>query len=144
MKGMRNKYYLNLLTRRSAVQAVYQNISTPCDALWNDISQNGHILTETKVDEILLKEIIQKVEKKWNEWDEVILKSLNSDLDLKKISRCAKSILICAMAEIEKRKEIASIIINEYLELTKLFCENEVPLVNKILDNFVHTLSARN
>ena len=86
---MRNKYYLNLLTRRSAVQAVYQNISTPSDALWKDISQNDHILTETKVDDILLQEIVEKVEKKWNEWDEIILKNLNSDLDLKKISRCA-------------------------------------------------------
>jgi len=140
---MRNKYYLNLLTRRSAVQAVYQNISTPSDALWKDISQNDHILTETKVDDILLQEIVEKVEKKWNEWDEIILKNLNSDLDLKKISRCAKAILICAIAEIEKKKEIASIIINEYLELTKLFCENEVPLVNKILDSFVHSLSVR-
>jgi transcription termination factor NusB len=137
MSNVNRKYYLNLLVRRSAVQAVYQQICAPSDNLIEEVKQEDHFLQELKLDQEVLEKTLSGVLNMWDSFEEVVTSHTKQELDLTKITRCGVAILRCAVAEILEKNIPILIIINEYLELSKIFCEKDVAFINKVLDYFV-------
>lgn len=128
-------FYLNSLSRRAAVQAIYQQITYKSDDLLAEVLDPEHLISEGQMEKELFESIIISTLKSWESWEEII-QLLKKEGDVLKLSRCAEAIIRCASAEILEKNIPISVIINEYLELSKIFCEKEAAFVNKILDSF--------
>jgi transcription termination factor NusB len=123
---VRKRYQKEFLTRRAIIQAVYSNLSYFDNDLINTVLQNDHILSEVEIDKHLLSSVLEKVLENWEDFfikEEFVL------------SRCAQAIMRCAVAEFQLSETHKNIIFNEYIEFSKMFCENETKLINKLLEN---------
>lgn len=119
------------------MQAVYQNICEYDDGLVAKAREDSHMLAEEAIDETLFAEVLSEVLKNWSDWEQQFAKCLKTE---QKISRCAQAIMRAAFAELALKKSPEKIVINEYVELAKIFCENESGLVNKAMDVFCKML----
>lgn len=133
---MKKRNYDKFLARRSAVQAIYQQISHPIDDFLEDVSSSDHILSETECDKDLFMQIANRAKENFDFFEKLIRFYIPENFEFDRIKRCVKAVLICGVSEILEKKIPIAVIINEYIELAKLFCEEEYAFIHKIL-NFV-------
>ncbi len=138
------------VARLAAVQAVYQNLHNhqPAVLLVDEyLSRRAGMEVEGEAlalpDGVLFKDIVLGVEQRMNDLNEMVHAQIgkgagNSD---KEVETLLKAILLCGAYELMKHRDIDfPIIINDYVDITKSFYENnESKLVNAILDN-IHKL----
>ncbi len=90
----------------------------------------------SKVDIDFFIDIVMGVEKRQSEIDELIIDALSEDWTLPRIESVARAVLRAGTYEIIARPDVpTSVIINEYIDLTKAFFEDKKPgFVNGVLD----------
>lgn len=125
---MRKRYQEEFLTRRAIIQAIYSNICEFVDNAPDAMLQDEHMLSEAKFNREFFKNVLNKAIKEWQEFN-------ISEYEQKAaISRCAQAVLRAAYAELKLGAVDKNIVIDEYVELSKQFCDNETGVINKILD----------
>jgi len=124
---MRKQFKQEFFTRRAIVQNVYSHM---CESMNESHEEqiNPAALNDLDVDQSFFRQIMQNVRDKWNAF------SVEEYEQKGQISRCAKAILRAGFCELEMNAHESKMIIDQYLEISKLFCEKETRVINKILD----------
>lgn len=135
---MELKYLNNLITRRSAVQAVYQNFFSFQPNL--EILKKIEFFSNNMPNEFLFEQILNQVFLEWKNFETNLEKILLNKDDIFKLSFCAMAILRCSFAEINISKADYKIIISEYIKISISFCEKEKKIINKILDSYIKSI----
>lgn len=133
---MRKKFSIEFLTRKALIQGIYSNLCEFDLDFLNKISLKEHMLSEIEFDQAMFEEIIQVAFYDWEIFEEEF--NIIEYRKRKEISRCANAVLRAAFAEIALNKTDYPIIIDEYIELSKMFCAHESKLINKILDDYIN------
>jgi len=131
---MRKVYQKELFARRCVVQAIYQQSVNPSENLVEEFYKDIEINDE------LFEKILNRV---LNEWDvfEWKIQDIISKESFEALTLSAKAVLRAAVSEVEMDKKNFSIIINDYLEVAKMFCDKEKSYLNKLIDSFFKHLS---
>lgn len=127
---MRTRYKEEFLTRRAIIQAIYINLSSFDPDLTQTVLNDEHILGEAEINEELFTLVLNKVLENWEQF------SIKEEFV---VSRCAQAIVRAALAELDLNITHKNIIFDEYIEFSKMFCENETKLVNKLLESMLNT-----
>ena len=132
------------LSRLYAVQALFQIEQTdsgPSSVVREFIAHRlGQEIDDSQflnADNALFVELVQGASQHKDEIDHLIMSVLNKDWALDRIESVIRAILRLGVNELKYHLETPTlVIINEYLEITRAFCENneEVAFVNGILD----------
>lgn len=123
---MRKQFKQEFFTRRAIVQSVYSHLCEPIES--DSQETDACTLNDSDVDEGFFKQVMGNVRDKWNAF------SIEEYEEKGQISRCAKAILRAGFCELEMNAGESKMIIDQYLEISKLFCEKETRVINKILD----------
>ncbi|WP_068083063.1 transcription antitermination factor NusB [Polycladidibacter stylochi] len=135
--------------RLAAVQAIYQlEVS---EARVNDVLSEYEVFRlGQEVDGELYREadagwfrdLVQIVFEEQRKIDPALHKMLSQDWPLKRVDTTLRAILRVGMGELLRKKDVpAKVIINEYIEITKAFYEQEEPkLVNGIMNRLARDL----
>jgi len=132
------------LSRLYAVQAMFQIEQTgasPSAVIREFIAHRlGQEIDDEQflnADHALFAELVQGTSQDLENIDALIIAVLNKDWTLDRIESVIRAILRLGVNELKNHLETPTlVIINEYLEITRAFCENneEVSFVNGILD----------
>ncbi len=125
---MSRRYQEEFYTRRVIIQALYNNLCEFDPDFAENALKHEHMLSEIKFDRAFFKQVVNYALSKWSAF------SFAEYEKKAPISRCAQAVLRAALAEFDLGLAQGKIIIDEYLELSKQFCENETGVINKILD----------
>lgn len=128
---MRSRYKKEFNTRQAIVQAVYSNISEFNENFLTDMKENAGMFADGEIDEAVFNANLAKVLEQWNIFD------ITEYSQKQELSRCAIAILRAAKAELSMKKDPDALILNEYIEIAKLFAPVETKIINKILDSFI-------
>ena len=129
--------------RLAAVQALYQieASGSPSIVVTREFVEHrfGEIVDDeqySKADADFFTDLVIGVDKRVDEIDENIKNNLSKDWKLERIESVARAILRAGTYEILSRPDIpTSVIINEYVDVTKAFFEDSTPgFVNGVLD----------
>ena len=129
--------------RLAAVQALYQieASGSPSIVVTREFVEHrfGEIVDDeqySKADADFFSDLVIGVDKRVDEIDENIKNNLSKDWKLERIESVARAILRAGTYEIISRPDIpTSVIINEYVDVTKAFFEDSTPgFVNGVLD----------
>ena len=129
--------------RLAAVQALYQKEASAAKSLIVVQEFVDHRIGETiddaafaTADGEFFKDIVLGVEQRAEEIDEQVRSSLSKDWSLERIESVARAVLRAGTYEILARPDVpTSVIINEYVDVTKAFYEDSTPgFVNGVLD----------
>lgn len=129
--------------RLAAVQALYQIEAGGSKSLIVVKEFVDHRIGETidddayaKADSEFFSDIVLGVDKRTEEIDEQISSNLSKDWSLGRIESVARAVLRAGTYEIMARPDVpTSVIINEYVDVTKAFYEDSTPgFVNGVLD----------
>ena len=129
--------------RLVAVQALYQIEASAAKSLIVVQEFVDHRIGETiddaafaTADGEFFKDIVLGVEQRAEEIDEQVRSSLSKDWSLERIESVARAVLRAGTYEILARPDVpTSVIINEYVDVTKAFYEDSTPgFVNGVLD----------
>lgn len=135
--------------RLAAVQALYQmEISkVPAKIIVSEFIDHrlGEIIDDdqySKVDNDFFNDIVIGVEQRFCEIDDHISQALSDDWTLERIESVARAVLRAGTYEIISRPDVpTSVIINEYIDLTKAFFEDNKPgFVNGVLDKLARKI----
>lgn len=138
------------LSRLYAVQALFQIEQTgasPSSIIREFIAHRlGQEIDDVQflnADNALFAELVQGTFQDLEDIDNLIISVLNKDWTLDRIESVIRAILRLGVNELKNHLETPTlVIINEYLEITRAFCENneEVAFVNGILDKIAKTV----
>jgi len=129
--------------RLAAVQALYQMemsdvaakivVDEFIDHRLGEIIEDNQL---AKADPVFFNDIVIGVEKRILEIDEYIKNSLSEDWSIGRIESVARAVLRAGAYEVLARPDVpTSVIINEYVDVTKAFFEDSTPgFVNGVLD----------
>ncbi len=144
------KYQEKRTARVLAVQALYAHQyileGTTLDQVIYDLikdSKSQEVLSKlSDSDEKLVINLARGTEKNISELKELISKHLSKDWRFDRLGKVMQSILLVAAYEMQMNADVdKAIIINEYLEITKLFNhEGESGFVNSVLDGVSKSL----
>ena len=133
---MHKRYKREFITRRCAIQAIYKNVCRFDPDFLEKIKMNEEFLQYKDLDSEFFMEILNNIIENWESFNRYIKNNKNTQDEEFLLNRCAVGILLCAFSELSQKKLSCKIIINEYLEYAKMFCDTDVKILNKILDNF--------
>ena len=138
------------LSRLYAVQALFQIEQTgasPASVIREFMAHRlGQEIDDSQflnADNALFSELVQGASQHKDEIDELIVGVLNKDWALDRIESVIRAILRLGVNELKYHLETPTlVIINEYLQITRAFCENneEVAFVNGILDKIAKSV----
>jgi|GEM_PF-2916715 len=132
---MENFRQVMFFTRRFLVQGVYQNVCKfNSDLLSELLFQHGESQTNLEIDKDFLKFMVEKILQNWENAQKVVDFYKKDGFEF---SRCAKAVLISAFCELNLKRNPVNIVIDDYMDSAKMFCETEAKAINKILDSFV-------
>jgi transcription termination factor NusB len=132
-------YRLHFFTHRAIVQTIYSNLSKFNEDIINESLENFDI---DEIDVNIYKEKMGKILLEWDALN-VIVKKFEEGYS--GLTRCAKSVLFAAIVELDDcsvPKNTNSKIINDSLEIAKVFCPSEMKIINKILDFYCNKITA--
>ena len=134
--------------RLAAVQALYQIEASDAKSLLVVQEFSDHRINETidddffaKADNKFFQDIVLGVEQRSEEIDKQLSENLKKDWSLERIESVARAILRAGAYELLARPDVpTSVIINEYIDVTKAFYEDSTPgFVNGVLDKIAKT-----
>ena len=128
-------------SRLCAVQALYQVIMVGLDV--NNVLDSfvEHEIPHRKCDKKLFKKIIAAVAEQQTSYEETIAKQLQDSWTLETINPVARSLLLAAVTEKYVVNTPDKVIINEYLNISKGFLnEEEQSFLNGVLDRLFKAL----
>jgi len=129
--------------RLAAVQVLYQleqEPKLPQEAIqefvnhrFNEVIDGTRFITP---DQTLFQDIVMGVMERLADLDPIIISILSQDWRFERIESVVRAILRAAVFELSRDTSVPiPVVINEYIEITKLFCSSaEVAFVNAALD----------
>ena len=138
------------LSRLYAVQAMFQIEQTEAspstvirEFMAHRLGREIDDVTYLNADNALFADLVQGTSQDRQEIDALIESVLNKGWTLERIESVIRAILRLGVHELKSHLETPTlVIINEYLEITRAFCENneEVAFVNGVLDKIAKTV----
>lgn len=108
------------------------------ELIFEDEKGNERFVQIVEADGNLFSKLVQTVQNKKTQIDEIILNSFSENWDKERIELLLQNILRTGIAEFYLQPSLdAPIIINEYVDITRAFYDGaEIKLVNAVLDKF--------
>lgn len=108
------------------------------ELIFEDEKGNERFVQIAEADDNLFSKLVQTVQDKKTQIDEIILNSFSENWDKERIELLLQNILRTGIAEFYLQPSLdAPIIINEYVDITRAFYDGaEIKLVNAVLDKF--------
>ncbi len=119
------------LNREHAMTAVYQNLILSRD---DEELLQDNFSEEERADDPYMVQVVKQAIRHTNRYHGYIDRVLD-DWSFERLGYVEQSILLCGCAEFDLKQVEAPVIVNEYVNLAKKFCEpDSYKLINGVLD----------